>query len=132
MKYCVFCKRISPGRPVHCQYCGRTFGVKVCKHCREVNNPNALCCRKCGSAELSETSGPAPSWLVLLKFLCGMFILTLIIGIIRNLELLLPLFVVIGLLCLGFAFMPPIVRKLFKGILGYLWRVLIIGKRNSK
>ena len=132
MRYCAFCRRISPGKPIHCQYCGRTFGAKICKHCREVNRREALCCRKCGSSELSDPSGSNPSWLVSLNVLFGVLALTLIIGFIRNLELLLPLFVVIGLLCLGFTFMPPIIRQLLKKALGYLWGSVITGKGNRR
>jgi len=132
MKYCAFCKRINPGRPAHCQFCGRTFGVRICKHCREVNPREALVCRKCGSAELSETSGPLPSWVVILKVLFWVFILTLIVELIRNLELLLSLLVILGLLGLGFFFIPPVIRKLLKRVFVYLWRTVIIGKRNRR
>ncbi len=132
MRYCGFCKRMNPDKPLYCQFCGRTFGVKVCKHCREVNPLEALRCRKCGSSELSDPSGPSPSWPVYLNVLCGILAFILIIGLIRNLELLLPLFVVIGLLCLGFLFMPPIIRKLLQRVLGYLWGVVITGKRNRR
>lgn len=131
MRYCAFCKRINPGQPVHCQYCGRTFGVRICRRCRQANPREALVCRKCGSAELSETASPLPSWMVFIKVLFWIFILTLIIGIIRSLELLLPLFVIIGLLGLGFFFIPPVIRKLLKRIFGYLWRVVIIGKGSN-
>lgn len=132
MRYCAFCKRMNPDKPLYCQFCGRTFGVKICKHCREANPHEALCCRKCGCNELSDPSGPSPSWLAYLNVLCGILALTLIMGLIRSLELLLPLFGVIGLLCLGFVFMPSIIRKLLKGVLGYLWEVVITGKKNRR
>lgn len=131
MKYCAFCKRINPGRPLYCQFCGRTFGARICRRCRQANPREALVCRNCGSAELSETSKLLPSWMVFIKVLFWIFILTLIIGIIRSLELLLPLFVIIGLLGLGFFFMPPAMRKVLKGILKYFW-ILIIGRRNTR
>ena len=131
MRYCSFCRRINPGKPVHCQYCGRTFGVRICHHCREGNPREALVCRNCGSAELSETSKPLPSWLVFIKVLFWIFILTLILGIISNLQILLPLLVILGFLVLGFLYMPPAMRKLVKGILRYLW-ILIIGRRNTR
>lgn len=69
--------------------------------------------------------------MIFIKVLFWFFILTLILGIIRNLELLLPLLVVLGLLGLGFFLMPPVMRKLLKGILKYFW-VLIIGRRNTR
>lgn len=123
---------MNPDKPLYCQFCGRTFGVKICKRCREVNPREALCCRKCGSSELSDPSGPGPSWPVCLNVLGGILVLALIIGLIRNLELLLSLFIVIGLLCLGFVFMPPIIRKLLQRALGYLWGAVITGKRNRR
>lgn len=131
MRYCAFCKRINPGRPVHCQYCGRTFGVRICRHCRQANPREALVCRNCGSNELSETSKPLSSWMGFIKVLFWIFILTLIIGIIRNLEFLLFLLVILGLLGLGFFFMPPVIRKMLKMMFKY-FRVLIIGRRNTR
>jgi len=131
MRYCAFCKRLSPGKPVHCQYCGRTFGVRVCNHCREANPREALRCRKCGSGELSEISGNLPYWLSFLKFLCGILIFILMMGFIRNLEFLLNLLIIVGLLCLGFFSAPPIARKILTKIFRYFW-ILIIGKENSK
>lgn len=131
MRYCAFCKRINPGRPLYCQFCGRTFWARICRHCRQANPREALVCRNCGSAELSETSGSLPFWMDFIKVLFWILILTLIIGIIRSLELLLPLFVIIGLLCLGFFFAPPAIRKLLKMIFKYFW-ILIIGRRNNR
>lgn len=130
MRYCSFCKRLNPGQPVYCQYCGRTFGVRICRHCRQANPREALVCRNCGSGELSEVSGSLPFWMDFLNILFWISILTLIIGIISNLEFLLFLLVILGLLGLGFFFMPPAVRKLVKGILKYFW-MLIIGRRNT-
>ncbi len=131
MKYCAFCKRINPARPTYCQYCGRTFGIRICRHCREVNPREALVCQNCGSNELSETSGSLPFWIDFIKVLCWIFIFTLIIGFIRNLELLLPLFVVFGLLGIGFFIMPSAIRKALKMTLKYFW-ILIRGRRNTR
>jgi len=131
MKYCSFCKRISPGQPVYCQFCGRTFGVRICHHCRQANPREALACRNCGSPELSETSGSLPFWPGFLNILIGIFILALIIGLIRNLEFLLSLSVILGLLGLGFFFMPSATRKLLKIMFKYFW-ILIIDRRNTR
>ena len=131
MRYCAFCKRINPGQPVHCQFCGRTFGVRICSHCREINPREALACRNCGNPELSETSGSLPFWLGFLNVLFGILILTLIIGLIRNLEFLLSLSVILGLLGLGFLFTPPAIRKVLKMIFKYFW-ILIKGRRNTR
>ncbi len=131
MRYCAFCKRMNAGRPLYCQFCGRTFEVRICRHCRQANPREALVCRNCGSAELSEISGSLPSWMDFLNVLFWIFIITLIIGIIRNVEFLLPLLIILALLALGFLYMPPAIRKLLKGILRYFW-ILIIGRRNIR
>jgi|CXWL01.1.fsa_nt_gi RNA polymerase subunit RPABC4/transcription elongation factor Spt4 len=126
MKYCVFCKRINPGRPVHCQYCGRTFGSRICRHCREANPPEALTCRNCGSTELSETSGPIPLWPVLLniKFVLWIFAFILIVELIKNLDILLS-FLIIGVLWgVGFLFMPQSMKKIVNRIFKYFWNLI--------
>lgn len=129
MKYCAFCKRINPGDPIHCQYCGRTFWVRICRHCREANPHEALTCRNCGSAELSETSGSLPVWLNLLnfKFLLWIFAFTLMVGLIGNMELLLSLLIIGGLWTLGFQLIPQAMKRVMSRMFKYLWNFI---KRN--
>ncbi len=56
MRYCANCKKLTPGKPPYCNFCGRTYGVKLCP--RGHKNPRiAECCSECGSMELST---PAP------------------------------------------------------------------------
>ena len=126
MKYCAFCKRMNPGRPTHCQYCGRTFGVRVCHHCREANPYEALTCRNCGSAELSETSGLVPFWTYLfnIKFLIWIFAFIFIVGLIKNIDLLLSLLIIVALWSVGFSFMPQLMKKIFNKIFRYFWKFL--------
>lgn len=52
MKYCYECGRMTAGDPRYCQYCGRTYDVKLCP--RRHENPRfAEVCSQCGSRELS-------------------------------------------------------------------------------
>ena len=52
MKYCYECGRMTAGEPRYCQFCGRTYDVKLCP--RRHENPRfAEVCSQCGSRELS-------------------------------------------------------------------------------
>jgi hypothetical protein len=52
MKYCYECGRMTAGEPRYCQFCGRTYDVKLCP--RRHENPRfAEVCSECGSRELS-------------------------------------------------------------------------------
>jgi len=65
MKYCYECGRITAGEPRYCQFCGRTYDVKLCP--RRHENPRfAEVCSQCGSRELS-TPQPkvSPVWKVM-------------------------------------------------------------------
>jgi hypothetical protein len=63
MKYCYECGRITAGEPRYCQFCGRTYDVKLCP--RRHENPRfAEVCSQCGSRELST---PQPKVSVLWK-----------------------------------------------------------------
>ena len=65
MKYCYECGRMTGGEPRYCQFCGRTYDVKLCP--RRHENPRfAEVCSQCGSRELS-TPQPkvSPVWRVL-------------------------------------------------------------------
>jgi len=52
MRYCYNCHRITPGEPLFCNRCGRSYDRKLCPH-RHVNTRNALVCSECGSRDLS-------------------------------------------------------------------------------
>lgn len=130
MKFCAFCKRINPGNPIHCQYCGRTFGVRICRHCREANPHEALTCRNCGSAELSETSGSLSLWMdfLTIKLILWIFAFVLIVGLIKNLHILLSFLIIGGLWGVGFLFMPQSMKKILNRMFKYLWNLI---RRNT-
>ena len=52
MKYCYHCGRITPGEPLFCNVCGRSFNHKLCPRLH-VNPRSAEICSRCGSRELS-------------------------------------------------------------------------------
>jgi hypothetical protein len=88
MRYCTSCRRITAGQPLFCNFCGRSYDVKLCPS-RHVNPRSALVCSQCGSHDLS-TPGPAASLatritLRLLALLPG--VLLLIISLFVLLEL---------------------------------------------
>ena len=66
MKYCPHCNRLNSGRPQLCFYCGHTWHVRLCPRGHE-NPPDAQFCGTCGSPDLTETAGPVPCWLCLVR-----------------------------------------------------------------
>ena len=75
MRYCPYCHRLNAGRPRLCFYCGRTWHVRLCPRGHE-NPPDAQFCGSCGSADLTETAGPVPWWLWLIRIsIIGLFVL---------------------------------------------------------
>lgn len=120
MRYCPYCKRLNPGKPLFCQYCARTFEVRICGKCRHINPQAALACQNCGSSELSEIAGEIPLWTILLRVLFWLFIVLLVMGFFMNFESFVPLLIVIGLLLIGYSFLPEEVKKIIKIILSLL------------
>jgi hypothetical protein len=56
MKYCTNCRRLSPGDPLFCTQCGRTYDVRLCPR-HHPNGRGADVCSECGSRDLTQ---PAP------------------------------------------------------------------------
>jgi len=52
MKYCYECGRMTVGQPLFCNFCGRSYDVKLCPRLH-VNPRIAEVCSQCGSRELS-------------------------------------------------------------------------------
>lgn len=73
MRYCRNCHKFTAGRASYCQFCGRSYGVKLCP--RGHRNPRAAnACAECGSKELSTPHGPQ-SGLSLIGTIIGCVIL---------------------------------------------------------
>jgi len=52
MRYCNNCHRITLGEPLFCNFCGRSYDVKLCP-ARHINPRSAVICSQCGSHDLS-------------------------------------------------------------------------------
>lgn len=78
MRYCNYCQRLTAGQPLFCQFCGRSFDVKLCPR-HHANPRTAEFCAECGSRELST---PAP------RGNFGLSVLVRILGLIPGVVLL--------------------------------------------
>ena len=55
MRYCNYCRKFTAGNAPFCNFCGRSYGVKLCP--RGHKNPRAAeACSECGSMDLSTPS----------------------------------------------------------------------------
>jgi hypothetical protein len=82
MRFCFSCRKVSSGKPLYCNYCGRSYDVKLCPR-NHINPRGAEVCSACGSRNLStpQTRGSARLTLffifgLLLPFL-GLLVVTL-------------------------------------------------------
>jgi len=125
MRYCYHCRRITAGQPLFCNYCGRSYDVKLCPRLHP-NPRTAEVCSQCGSHELSTPQPRSPLWvrasMAALALLPGVFLLFLSVllltaglhTLVTN-QLLLGRFLLLALLLglLWFVYMqlPGFVRK---------------------
>ena len=128
MKYCYECGRMTAGEPRYCQFCGRTYDVKLCP--RRHENPRfAEICSQCGSRELS-TPQPKVSFVwrameflarvtvgtlivyVLLSFVCGMVTAP------RTGDALIALGLLFCALCVLWAMLPDWFKRLVRRSMG--------------
>jgi len=126
MKYCYKCNRVTAGEPVFCQFCGRTYDLKLCPRLHP--NPRAAeFCSQCGSRDLSV---PQPKinlflkpFLFLLSMLPGVLLLGALATVLvfflyqlltdpNNLAGLMCIAFGLGLLLLLWMLLPKFVRKL--------------------
>jgi hypothetical protein len=90
MKYCYQCGHMTQGEPAYCNFCGRSYDVKLCPR-RHQNPRGAEVCSQCGSRELSTPQPKIPmSWRLLalmvrlgLGLLLFYLTLSLIIALLR-------------------------------------------------
>lgn len=52
MKFCYQCGRMTPGKPLFCNFCGRSYDLKLCPRLH-VNPRHAEVCSQCGSRDFS-------------------------------------------------------------------------------
>jgi RNA polymerase subunit RPABC4/transcription elongation factor Spt4 len=61
MKYCYECGRMTPGEPIFCNFCGRSYDVKLCPRLHP-NSRIAEVCSQCGSRDLSTPQPKVSLW----------------------------------------------------------------------
>jgi len=129
MRYCFSCRKITTGSPSYCNYCGRSFHVKLCGR-GHANVRTAEACSTCGSQDLS-TPQVRPSLKLRLFLIGALFVpfaalLVLSLGyiavfiqtLIENPSGLLPLMLlglVLGLLWLLWIHLSATMRELLFG-----------------
>ena len=82
MRICYHCGRVTPGQPLFCNFCGRSYNKKLCPRLHP-NHRSAEACSVCGSRDLSIPQERVPIWLKILLILSGVIpgILLLLISI---------------------------------------------------
>lgn len=71
MKYCWNCNHITPGEPLFCNSCGRSYDVKLCPRLHP-NPRSAEACSQCGSRDLSTPQPRVPLWAPVVEFLLSL------------------------------------------------------------
>lgn len=78
MRFCNNCHRMTAGEPLFCNFCGRSYDLKLCPS-RHPNPRTAEVCHQCGSRELSTPHPRLSFWmgplLALLSMLPGIALL---------------------------------------------------------
>jgi hypothetical protein len=119
MKYCYECGRMTPGKPLYCNYCGRSYDLKLCP--RHHPNPRiAELCSQCGSRELSTPQPKVPVWWRILEWLTRMFVgaFLMVLSAILLFEFL------IAVLQSPAGQSAVIVLAILLGVLWWLWTLL--------
>ena len=68
VKFCFHCGRDTVGEPSFCNFCGRSYDVKLCPKLH-ANPRGTRVCSKCGSAELSTPQPRVSVWARITFFL---------------------------------------------------------------
>jgi hypothetical protein len=128
MKLCFSCRRVTPGVPSYCHYCGKTYNVRLCSR-GHINPRSAHVCSQCGSKEMSTPQRKIPFLLKPLMFLLSHLVgLILIVSLVGFLGFFVyKLFIdpngLLPLMCLGFLLcllllvwmmLPSFIRKPIK------------------
>jgi hypothetical protein len=111
MTYCFHCGHFTPGNPLFCNRCGRSYDVRLCPRLHP-NSRHAEVCSQCGSSELSTPQPKVPVWRKALAFLLQAFLgiflalLSLLIVLAVLTELLRQAMVQEELLAIGLLLLP--------------------------
>jgi RNA polymerase subunit RPABC4/transcription elongation factor Spt4 len=80
MRYCNQCHKITPGEPLFCNFCGRSYNFKLCPS-RHPNPRSAEICSQCGSRDLSMPHPRVPLWLAPLLLILSVLPGLVLIGV---------------------------------------------------
>lgn len=91
MRYCFNCNRITAGEPLYCNFCGRSYDVKLCPR-HHANPRSAQACSQCGNRDLSTPQPRVPVWGPVLQFalscipglLLGIASLAVLLALVEN------------------------------------------------
>lgn len=75
MRYCYACGHITGGEPLFCNFCGKSYDVKLCPKLH-VNPRHAEACSRCGSRDLSIPQPKVP-----LLFRIAAFLVHAVLGL---------------------------------------------------
>ena len=132
MRYCNFCRKVTLGDPLFCNYCGRSYDHKLCP-AKHPNPRTAQVCSQCGSRDFSIPQPPLPFWLgpflYLLSLLPGflllgisiLFLIGFIQMLITNQQMMgqfMSLGLVIGLAWFGYMQLPHFIRNALRKTVG--------------
>lgn len=132
MKYCYHCGHMTPGEPLFCNSCGRTYDVKLC-HAKHSNPRTAEVCSQCGSRDFSTPQPRVPIWtrgfvlllkaaIALLSVYLGLaFLVALLKGLLaspRILDGVLSIAILAGVLSWLWQKLPQCVRTIVRRIVG--------------
>src|SRR5437870_1360254 len=84
VKFCFHCGRDTVGEPLFCNFCGRSYDVKLCPKLH-ANPRGTRICSKCGSGELTTPQPRVPLWakpmLFVITFISGLILSVMSVGL---------------------------------------------------
>lgn len=131
MKYCYQCGRVTTGKPLYCNSCGRSYNVKLCPR-KHANPRNAEVCSECGSRDLSTPQPRVPVQIRVMAFLLSLLpgtllvVFSLLVAIVLIRELLtnprwllalVPLVIAVAILAWIWSELPLWFRNLVRRLL---------------
>ena len=78
MKYCYACGRLTPGKPLFCGTCGKTYDLKLCPRLHP-SPRSATVCSQCGSRDLSTPQPRVPFWSKCFEFFLRIVLVVLFV-----------------------------------------------------
>lgn len=134
MRYCPNCQRINVGSPQICNYCGRTWYVRLCPS-RHENSYDAQYCGTCGSTDLTDTVGSRPWWRYIFRIPLWIILILFAAAIIDGADQVVPMILSLSLpvvmLILIYSFAVSFVPGPLKGLIRSANRKLITIISNS-